>query len=375
MTIDADLVILDEVDAMDEWVLSLALKRLGSSSLGWVRAVSTPTIPEAGINSLFLQSDQRYYFLPCPSCGLKQRLTWEDNVDVDDPEVICSRCRTPMDIWAQGEWVPAHPNNSHWHGYHVSKLYSPMASIRAMVHASTSPGISEVQEFYRSDLGQVYIPPGGSLTIAHLDACRQNYTLPEGSKEPTSMGIDVGAKLHVVIREQLDEDQVGKALFIGIVSELSDFDALMARYNVKACLIDALPEMRLAREFQERHNTVVWRAYYDRRQGDHEKDWGDKAYHINRTLAIDETMQLFRRSQLPLPSNARDLGGRISGGIGEYYRQMTALQRTLDQDDEGNWSSRYVDNNKADHFAHAEVYCRLAQPRGNVLRITNNPFR
>lgn len=82
-TVDADLVILDEFDQMGEGVLELARKRLGSSRRGRIIVASTPRLPEAGINALYLQSDQRRYFLTCQTCGLEQALSWPDNVDLE----------------------------------------------------------------------------------------------------------------------------------------------------------------------------------------------------------------------------------------------------------------------------------------------------
>ena len=69
----------------------------------------------------------------------------------------------------------------------------------------------------------------------------------------------------------------------------------------------------------------------------------------------------FRTREALLPSDARWLGGRLQSGIGEYYRELRALQRTLEQDADGNWRDRWLDNGQADHFAHAEVYCLYAE--------------
>ena len=62
-----------------------------------------------------------------------------------------------------------------------------------------------------------------------------------------------------------------------------------------------------------------------------------------------------------LPRNARSLGGGLRDGVGEYYRRILALTRRLDQNALGNWRATYDERGKADHFAHAEVYCRLAE--------------
>ena len=90
-----------------------------------------------------------------------------------------------------------------------------------MVYDSEATSPSEIQEFQNSVLGETFVPPGGSLRLDLIDGCRCDYELPEGSGEMTYMGVDVGTKLHVVVRRRLGETGDGsRALFIG---ELTDF--------------------------------------------------------------------------------------------------------------------------------------------------------
>jgi len=362
MSVDADVVLLDEYDEMDEGVLERAQKRLASSRLGWLRVASTPRMPEAGINGLFLQSDQRYYFLPCPHCGRRQRLEWDKNVDLKQARIVCGyrHCRKPMNLSAKGEWVPAKPGND-VHGYHISRLYSPLANLKAMIYASEDTTPAGQREFQNSDLGETFVPPGGQLSYGDLDACRSDYEMPSGWEEDADMGVDVGSKLNVVIRRR----PVGgwtRALFIGEVDSFEQLDTLMTRYDVRRCVVDALPEERLAREFARRWQRKVWLAYYDRRDGDHQWDKSGEVaiVHINRVEALEEMFDRFHKGLAELPKDARRLGGRMRDGVGEYYRQMIANHRVLEQDAQGNWVWRYLDHGKADHYAHTEAYCLLA---------------
>ena len=104
-SVPVDLCILDEFDQMDEGVLDLARKRLTSSKRGRLIVGSTPSIPEAGINGILRQSDQRRYYLPCPACGLEQTLRWPENIDMEAARVVCQACRRPMKVLAKGRWM------------------------------------------------------------------------------------------------------------------------------------------------------------------------------------------------------------------------------------------------------------------------------
>ena len=68
----------------------------------------------------------------------------------------------------------------------------------------------------------------------------------------------------------------------------------------------------------------------------------------------------FHDGTAQLPCTARQLGGRVDGGAGAYYRELLAPHRTLEQDAHGNWVARWLEHGKADHFAHAEAYCHAA---------------
>jgi len=365
-SVDADVVLLDEYDLMGEGVLDLAQKRLASSRLGWLRVASTPRLPEAGINALFLQSDQRYYFLKCPGCGLGQRLEWAENVDQKRGLVVCRRrrCRKALDLWGPGGWEAAAPGNDRVRGYHINRLYSPLANIPQMVYESQATTPAALREFNNAVLGETFVPPGGQLTLDVLDRCRRDYLMPDGCKEATFMGVDVGIKLNVVIRQPLDEERIrSRAVFIGEVDKFTELPELVRRYNVRGAVVDALPEQRLALEFARRESELrVGLAYYGRTDPGHESVWenGVQLYRINRTQALDEIFHAFQTQAAEIPGNARTVGGRVRDGLGEYYRQRMALSRVLEQNSLGNWVARYEDGGKADHFAHAEVYCVVA---------------
>jgi len=98
-----------------------------------------------------------------------------------------------------------------------------------MVEASRATTPTALQHFYNSDLGETFVPPGGRISIDVLDRCRRDYLMPDASQEPAWMGVDVGLKLHVVVRQTLQEG-MSRALFIGEVDSFEELDRLMQCY-------------------------------------------------------------------------------------------------------------------------------------------------
>jgi hypothetical protein len=177
----------------------------------------------------------------------------------------------------------------------------------------------------------------------------------------TFMGVDVGLRLHAVIRLAAENN---RAVFIGEVGSFAELEVLLNEFNVRRSVIDTLPDRHRAMEFAAKWYPRVWLCLYDRHEGDHvwTKRNGSQVQtiHANRILILDQMFVRFRDELAELPSNARLLGGKVKDGIGEYYREMTALDRTLERDTQGNWVPRYVDKGRPDHYAHAEAYCLLA---------------
>jgi len=369
-SVDADLVVLDEYDQMDEGVLDLARKRIASSRAGRIVVASTPRLPEAGINALFQQSDQHRYWLACSACGLEQTPAWDANVDAQRVALVCAGCHEPLETRVAGRWVAAAPGNP-LRGYHMSRLLSPWVDLGAMVEASRSRTPSGLQEFYNSDLGEPFFDPGAGLSPDILDRCRDDYDLQDYKGQACTMGVDVGLVLHVVVREcpsgaQRDPLQPRRLWFAGTVDRFEELEPLITRFNVGGIVVDAQPELHKAAEFVQRHAGLARVAWYGRPDPGCEwvapSEGAPPAFRVNRTGAIEQTLQRFRDGVARLPRNARLLGGaRTGGAYGEYYRELLALQRRMTQEKDGNWVARWEDRGHADHYAHAEAYCLFAE--------------
>lgn len=137
---------------------------------------STPLIKgESKIEAIFLQSDQRHYFVPCPHCGYEQELLWENvhwdknGTDLERSKtavIACISCGEVMkkEGRADSNWIGL----GHWRktaesdiaGFYLSALYSPLIALSEVVltylKAIHSRDEDKKQTFYNLMLGLPY---------------------------------------------------------------------------------------------------------------------------------------------------------------------------------------------------------------------------
>ena len=381
-SIPVDILVLDEVDSMDPRAHEIARKRLGHSDLAEERDFSTPTFPNLGIHAMFKKSDQREWFVRCTHCGRWQYMTidhvvreWDDlkrpvswwGQDDGTAWVACRKCKRPLDRLARGEWVAAIPGCD-VAGFHLTKLFSPYASILEIVQGLQTVNEDDRQQVYNQDLGLPYVPRGGGLTREDLLKVMRDYASgplvvrPRADSTRTRVlesiaGVDVGRVLHVVIREA----KVGlglkrRQLFAGTVINFEDLNPLFERFNVKAAVIDALPETKKARDFQKTYPNV-YLCYYSGNQAGLKNDepvqlnQEEGIVNVDRTRTIDTMVGAFLDGDWTLPVNARS--------VPLYFQQMQASVRILKTRPSGEQVATWV-SSAPDHYFHAENYCGIA---------------
>lgn len=360
LSIPADVLVLDELDRLDQTNIPKFQRRLNApTSLRLQRRFSNPSFPETGIHELYLNSDQREWFVRCPKCRHEADIVYEasddeHHVDEEREVLLCGKCRRPLpaEAVAKGRWV-ARRRSAGRRGYHISRLNVPTETIDALVEAHGRTAQDDVQAHYNFDLGLPYSPKGGSLSRELVYACRRDYALPTEytGAEWVTAGVDVGAVLHVRISRWLPS---GRAvpLYIGEIRSFTELAQLWSRYDVRFGVIDERPEERKAREFAESHRG---RVLLCRWSGEEQRDpivvdEDNKLLIARRTGACDRLVASVTEQHRLLP---RDLPDR-------YVKQMTAPHRSVETNSRGQKVARYVSDN-ADHYFFAECYDLLAR--------------
>lgn len=225
------IVLFDEVDGYPSSAgsegdqIKLGIKRTETFWNRKIGAGSTPTI--AGISRierLFQASDQRRFFVPCPSCGEKQFLKWggrEYNYGIKWPEgepekayYVCEHngciIEHTQKRWMveRGEWIATNPTNGKHAGFHIwaAYSYSPNATwgdlAKEFLECKNDPEL--LQTFVNTTLGEVWEEEyTAKLGAEGLELRAEPYelmTVPEGALVLTA-GVDVQAnRLEYLVR-------------------------------------------------------------------------------------------------------------------------------------------------------------------------------
>ncbi len=214
---------LDEVDKFP----GVTQKEAGAVDLAKLRTTtfwnrktvitSTPTVEGGPIWQAWLEGDQRRYFCPCPNCGEKQHLRfdqlkwpskkegrgWDLKLVEDCAGYECEHCGTIIDqaekgtMIREGEWCATNlgaPRDKA--SYHINALYSPWRSWGSVAREflESKGHTSKLQNFANSILAEPWKDAAEEITSKSLLEKRGEYKLkdrPEGVLI-TTIAADVG---------------------------------------------------------------------------------------------------------------------------------------------------------------------------------------
>ena len=165
---------------------------------------STPTIDGlCTIQEYFGESDQRYFYVPCPICDEMITITWDrikwHDGDPRTAHLVCSHCHGEIaehnktNMLLAGEWRPT--ASGRYKGYHLSSLYSPLGwyswSDAATDFLAAKRGSQEqLKTFINTVLGECWTEQGEQIESGVLMTRREDYgdNLPH---DKITMGVDV----------------------------------------------------------------------------------------------------------------------------------------------------------------------------------------
>ena len=358
-SVPADRLVLDERDEMAGDMVDLARERLSHSTVKEEVHLSTPSIPDFGVDKLFQESDQRHWFLKCSKCGGDTCLELEFPKcleELSDGRVIrlCQRCKDNEIHPKDGRWVSLYPDKAKdMVGWRISQLNSVYVEPKEILKLYRDPPNGNLTEVMNSKLAQAYIAAENRLLASEVLGLCGDKPIAEKDIDPCFLGADIGNLIHCVIGKKHPE-KGAEIVHVAAFPDWSHLDTLMRRFNVVRAVIDALPETRLSREFAKRHKGKVFCCFYS----EHQKNgygWNEREFTVtaNRTESMDASHNEVSMGNVLLPAECET--------IHEFARHCSNVARVLQTDPEtGNSRYIYIKTGR-DHYRHAQSYECLAR--------------
>jgi len=274
----------DELDKSEMQSIGIYDSRQeGWDSLRQKRYISTPTVPNYGINRVFLNSDQRHWRFNCGHCGKEQHMEWPANVSMERKTYVCSTCGKDLDQrWVlpkskknptgTGRWKAKYPSRKII-GYQITQMIIPWITCADLVDyyndAKNGRNGATMEYFYNHKLGLPYV---SSESRIGKDLILRNLSTKDHTEVNSCMGVDVQERelyLHIgnddgifVIARVKDSDEYVESHGRKGKSKWDRWAELMEVYDVRYCVIDGgyKPEdsIAAARRFPGR----VWVNWY-----------------------------------------------------------------------------------------------------------------
>lgn len=345
-SVDADILVLDEVDEADQENLIYAEDRILHSLLKLIMELSQPSRPDYGIDRRFKLSDQRFWHVKCPACGrwnnivegFPKNLMHKGKGDSFTAFIGCTRCKRKLDT-TKGTFVPKYPARSKEHiGVQVSQLFSSTVSATFIYNKFTKAVLSsEKKNVWISLIGLPYFDPEMCPFSDMLITNAEGKHGFEKMAHSSFMGIDVGDVCHVTVW-----GWTGSRLRLihceeVLADEEDRFHWLIEHYN-SFFVIDAMPYKDLAKRLLRKYPGWGAMQYF---KGDalRQKTEGEDEYEVpvvmhDRTESIDEMSGIFREGFFELPNPKLLKPGEIE--VYERFKiQIKNLEKEKEQDKNG----------------------------------------
>ena len=366
-----DKCVFDEVDFMDPEAVVKYIRSMGMSPHQHEAYLGNPSHEDFGIDLIFKQSDQRYWFRKC-SCGhwtcAEKSFPQCVKIRPDGTGYVgCDKCGKEVHVWTgdgTGEWVADYPDkSSYMHGYQASQLMTPFNDPAEILEDYVNPPFGNLADVYRLRLGRAYSDRSDKLRRSDVLASCGSDGLSTKHPGPCAMGVDVGKVKHVVIGIKLPNDRYEILRAIKIPqgpegwNQISD---LRRMYNVKSDVVDIRPYEDEARAYQKKHCGSVINPstflceYSDTQITGSAFNNNTGIVKVHRTGIFDQTHRLLLQGHIVLPRQCPEME--------EFARQCCNCARFEEKDKrKGTVVHRYrPTGDRQEHFRNALNYFILA---------------
>jgi hypothetical protein len=389
--VNADVVVFDEKDRMKPGIEVAFRESMSSSPFRWVREVSTPTLPNRGVDEKYQLSDQRQWFVKCSKCGTKQPINEHSIVQMMPlPMVlpkelphnafayICKRrpkCEGTLDRM-NGEWVAKRPQIKRIRGYHMPQMIAIWLSATDIMQKRVD--YKFIQLWINYVLGEVSLGESMLLTERDFQMATAGHRLVTQRSDDwvyVSVGIDWGHKNWITVTGLNTNGRV--YVLNAHMFEDDRKEPLSSVRQIDQWIEPFKPDIIIADDgYGKDRNAYLLRKYgegkfFACRYNQAEKggqtftpSWQPARNQVlcDRTMALKNLCRLIKDREIGFPNQEHE----IIQALVEHLKGLTPM---LEEDEESKEIIEVVRSTSDDHLAHGLFYAQLGM---DYLRKTNH---
>lgn len=402
--IDVDCVRFDEVDRIPASSLTAFNETLSASSFGWRRDVSTPSLPNVGVNSSFSQSDQHHWWMRCPTCYHWFTLIHDfprcvvefptdshgrANHDyhlkynfIDETDLYgyqCMKCKRLVsdETRIRGVWQPLYAHQDRIRGYQISQLICPWISATQLMQKKEDYKLDQLFENYV--IGRPYLGDNVMISRQNIMKCIDtSLTDPQVIKrQGVCIGTDWGNQSWGIAGMK-HPDNPDKVVILDIWS-IEDSDSTSGenphiqrsvekfrQWDATRGVYDAGYGKDRNWELMQVFPSRIYSCFYpnlstaSNRQVNDQWNENDSKVSVDRTMTLKIMSKMFRDDQIVIPDWIAN-----NPLFGTFVKHLTnlVLIRDIEEDEKTKKETiteRIGTLSGGDHFAHALNYLMIA---------------
>lgn len=397
ISVPASLLVHDEVDFSDQNVLSSYQSRLTHSRYKMKFRLSTPTVPDFGIDADFANARRYFNFCKCHHCAHWFRPNYFDHVKIPDfdgdlreitkenvhsvryqeARLACPSCGKTPDLGPENrQWVLENEGEAHVAaGYQVSPFDAP-AIITPAYLVESSTKYKRYADFVNFNLGECAVDSENGATREELE---KNWVRgePPGFSNYV-IGIDAGLTMHMIVGGVDREGglHVVHMERVTLPRFMERFIDVMQQYPMVCGVADSQPYVDLIMRMQERSPRLYGSVYVTTKSTeafsivDKDRDpemsrLGVKMVNVNRNKALDYLMDALRKGRIKF----------WESGCGSeketWLDHMMDMRRMAKFDANDELTYRWEKSSKGqDHYHHTTLYAHIAAQMRDFGEVT-----
>ena len=366
--VTADRLVHDEKDSSKQDVIADYQARLQHSRYKQVHVFSHPSVRGGGVDVEWNQSDQKEWFIRCPSCKTEQHLTWSTtrhdrmSVDIAGRRYRCKKCDATItdDARRAGRWVQRF-KSAKYSGYHINLMMCPWVNAGEIADKWADVMAFRQSEdwFYSKVLGLPFAGSGNVVERQTIIGSIRQGTNPEQGR--MVIGVDTGVKLRWVAGNR------GGIMGYG---EMTDYipdetnklrldqtlEWFLITHENSIMVIDQGGDIIGSRKLQSKYPGRVFLCHYARdRKTQQLVRWGEKdnagTVLVDRNRAMQMVVDEFR-------DNRMNLWGGNEAQWHDYWLHWSHIYRVSEMNTLGVKEYEWHRSDR-DDWVHATVYWRV----------------